>query len=104
MLEAGEAALGFIAGRSREDLDSDRMLLFALVRALEVLGEAASKVSAGTREAIPSAPWPAIVATRNRLIHAYFDVDATIVWNTVTGELPSLLAALDRALAEGPGR
>ncbi len=77
------------------------MLLFALVRAVEIVGEAASKVSPGTRTGNTQIPWPAIVAMRNRLIHAYFDIDRDVLWKTATEELPSLLAAL-RRVAGGP--
>lgn len=62
MIEAAEAVQSFIAGRRRIDLDSDRMLLFALVRAVEIIGEAASKLGPEARAAIPSVPWASIVA------------------------------------------
>lgn len=93
MIEAGDAALEFARGRNRADLDSDRMLVFALVRAVEVMGEAAGRISPESRAAIP-APWPQIVAMRNRLIHAYFDIDRTILWRTVSEEIPALLDRL----------
>lgn len=100
MLEAGETAVEFASNRSRSDLDSDRMLLFALVRAIEVVGESASKVSEELRKAAPGVPWALIVSMRNRLIHAYFDVDRDILWQTATKEIPELLREL-RALLEG---
>ncbi len=76
------------------------MLLFAVVRAVEVIGEAASKMSEETRAAHAEIPWKAIVTMRNRLIHAYYDINTEIVWKTVTLEIPSILLQL-RALAEG---
>lgn len=100
MIEAAETAQRFIAGRRRDDFDSDQMLLFALVRAIEIIGEAASKVSAETRAATPAIPWVAIVAMRNRLIHTYFDIDRNILWKTITGEIPSLLSQLRALLSE----
>ena len=78
MIEAAETVADFVAGGAREDLDSDRMLLFALVRVVEVLGEAAAKVSPEMRSAAAGIPWPQIVAMRNRLMHAYFDVNPDI--------------------------
>jgi uncharacterized protein with HEPN domain len=57
MIEAAEAFQSFIANRRRADLDSDRMLLFALARAIEIIGEAASKLSPEARAAMPSVPW-----------------------------------------------
>ena len=71
MIDAAEITQRFIAGRQRGDLDGNQMLLFALVRAVEIIGEAASRVTPETRSASPNVPWPAIVAMRNRLIHAY---------------------------------
>lgn len=102
MIEAAEAACGFVSGKVRGDLDSDRMLVFAVVRAIEIVGEAGSKVTAPTREAAGDIPWSLIVSMRNRLIHAYFDVDHEVVWKTATEELPQLLLRL-RALLERSG-
>jgi uncharacterized protein with HEPN domain len=68
MIEAGDAVAQFITGRSREALDSDRMLLFALTRAVEVFGEAAGKLSPSAKAAMPDVPWPHVVAMRNRLV------------------------------------
>jgi uncharacterized protein with HEPN domain len=90
MIEAAETAVSFVVGRKRDDLDTDRMLLFALLRAVEIIGEAASKISQETQAAKPSVPWHAMVSMRNRLIHAYFDVDHDILWKTVTEEIPQL--------------
>jgi uncharacterized protein with HEPN domain len=98
MLDAADAAGRFIAGRQRADLDADQMLLFAVVRAIEILGEAAGKVSEETRLLIDTVPWSHIVGMRNRLIHGYFDVDAEIVWKTVSEELPALASQLRLAL------
>jgi uncharacterized protein with HEPN domain len=97
MIDAADAVRQFMTGRQRADLDADRMLLFAVVRAVEVIGEAASKVSEETRAMAPGIPWGGIVSMRNRLIHGYFDIDTDIVWKTVTDELPALLPEL-RAL------
>jgi uncharacterized protein with HEPN domain len=99
MIEAADAVSRFVEGRSRENLDVDSMFLFALVRAVEVFGEAAAKISATTKASIPDLPWPQIVAMRNRLIHAYFDIDRNILWKTATEEIPALLPQL-RKLAE----
>lgn len=100
MIETTETALGFVAGRDRTELESNPMLLFALVRAIEVIGEAASRVSAETRTRAPQIPWPLIVAMRNRLVHAYFDVDRDILWRTAAEELPALLPVLRALLSD----
>jgi uncharacterized protein with HEPN domain len=60
---------------------------------LKIIGEAASKISAETRSAHAEIPWKAIIGMRNRLVHAYFDIDASIVWVAVTEELPTLAPA-----------
>lgn len=99
MIEAAESALQFVDGRTRPDLDSDRMLLFAVVRAVEIIGEAASKVSTETRTSHANIPWGAIVGMRNRLVHAYFEIDTAVVWVAVTDEIPALLSQL-RGLSE----
>jgi uncharacterized protein with HEPN domain len=102
MLDAVREAQGFAASRSRSDLDHDRLLLLALVKAIEIIGEAASRVSAATRLECADIPWQDIVAMRHRLIHGYFDIDLDIVWSTVTDDLPSLAAQLESALASAP--
>lgn len=76
------------------------MSLFALVRAIEITGEAASTVTPETRSTMPSVPWTAIVSMRNRLVHAYFDIDCDVLWATVTEEvppLPTLLSAFPQS-------
>lgn len=88
MIDAIDIAIQFLDGRERSVLDNDRMVLFAVIRAVEVLGEAASKVTTKTRNAFPQIPWRAIISMRNRLIHGYFDIDTEIVWKTVKTELP----------------
>ena len=101
MIEAAESLAQFMAGRSRDDLDRDRMLLFAVIHAIEILGEAANKISPETRAVAPQVPWGAIVSMRNRLIHGYFDINTMIVWKTATAEIPALVPQL-RALAGMP--
>jgi uncharacterized protein with HEPN domain len=98
MLDAANEALTFIQGKNRADLDIDRMLVLSLIRELEIIGEAASKISAETRSQNTSIPWQDISGMRNRLIHAYFDVDLDIVWSTVSRDLPTLKAELEKIL------
>ena len=100
MLDAAREALSFVAGRNSEDLGRDRMLVLALVKEIEIIGEAASRISDESRKALPRIPWPKIIAMRNRLIHAYADVDLSIVWDTLTGALPELVRELEIALTD----
>lgn len=97
MADAALEAIQFAAGRTRADLEIDRMLVRALTKDVEIVGEAAARVTPETRLAIPSIPWQSIVTMRNRLIHGYFDIDLDIVWSTVT-EDPPLLSALRNIL------
>jgi uncharacterized protein with HEPN domain len=94
-------AIGFARGRDRSDLDSDEMLLFALVRAIEIAGEAASKVSEETRAELPDLPWASMIGMRNRLVHAYFDINRDILWTTVTEAVPPLAERLKKILEQG---
>jgi uncharacterized protein with HEPN domain len=103
MIESAEAAASFTQGRGRADLDSDRLLAFASARAIEVFGEAASKLSAETRQALPQIPWGPMIGMRNRIVHAYFDIDFDILWSTATEEIPPILPLLRAALAAGDG-
>jgi uncharacterized protein with HEPN domain len=98
--DALNAAMRFIDGRVRSDLDNDEMLLFALVRAIEIVGEAASKVTAETRGEMPCLPWTSIVGMRHRLVHAYFDINRDILWTTVTEAVPPLAEQLKTFLKE----
>ncbi len=100
MLEAAHDALSFAKGRSRESLTADRMLLRSLERALEIVGEAAGKVSPEFQSAHPEIPWGDMIGMRNRLIHAYFDINPLIVWSTILSDLPALIAQLESLLAE----
>jgi len=70
------------------------MLVFALIQAIEIMGEAASRMSAETRAAIPEVPRGPMIAMRNGLIHACFDVDLGILWRTVVEEIPRAIRRL----------
>ena len=100
MRDAALESMSFLQGRTAADLQHDRMLALALVKELEIIGEAASKVSVEVRGLAPDIPWTLIVGMRNRLIHAYFDVSLEFVWNTGTEKLPQLIAQLDRLLLQ----
>jgi uncharacterized protein with HEPN domain len=99
ILDAARQALDFARDETRASLDKDRKLEFALVKAIEIVGEAASQVSTESRENLPQIPWSNIIGMRNRLIHAYFDINLDILWKTITEELPPLIAELEKILA-----
>jgi uncharacterized protein with HEPN domain len=96
MMDAAKEALSFVEGKSRSDLDDNRMLTLSLTRSLEIIGEAASKVTKECQEGHREIQWASIVNMRNRLIHAYFDINLDVVWETVREDIPSLLVSLER--------
>lgn len=75
MLDAAHEATGFFKGIEKRQLHENRMLLLATVKELEIVGEAAAKISAETKENYPEIPWADIIGMRHRLVHAYFDID-----------------------------
>ena len=94
MLDAAEEALSFLDGRTFADLHRDRMFLLAVVKEIEIIGEAATRISDESRKTLPQVPWPKIVAMRNRLIHAYANVSLDLVWEVVCDRLGPLIARL----------
>lgn len=101
MLDHGQEALALTQGKTRADLDSDRLLELALVRLLEVVGEAASRVPEEECASYPEIPWPQIIGLRHRLIHGYDAVDLDILWQIIQVDLPPLVSALKTILAQG---
>ena len=100
ILDAAEKAMSFADGRTRSDLDEDDQLVFALVKAVEIIGEAASQIMPSTQEELPLMPWADIVGMRNRLVHAYFDINLDTLWRTVQDDLPILLGQLGPLVSE----
>ncbi|MBN2529079.1 MAG: DUF86 domain-containing protein [Deltaproteobacteria bacterium] len=94
MIDAATEAMESAATRTRKDLDKDHIWTLGLIKCIEIIGEAAARVSAETCEAYPEIPWPIIVGMRNRLVHVYFDVDLDQVWSTIQTDLPELTAQL----------
>jgi uncharacterized protein with HEPN domain len=98
MLDAAREARLFAKGYRREDLDRDRVLMLSLVKEVEIIGEAASKVSEEARAQLPGIEWRAIIGMRNRLIQIYYDIDLDVLWNTVTCDIPRLITELESLL------
>lgn len=98
MLDSARQAVGFAEGQTRQDLEWNHMLALAIVRCIEIIGEAATKVAPETRARYPGIPWADITGMRNWLIHAYFDVNLDRIWDTVTDDLPPLIAELEAIL------
>lgn len=96
MAEALRDIRDFVWGYTLERFVRDKKTVCAVIRGLEVLGEAAGKIPAPVRAGFPEIPWTEMVGMRNRLIHEYFGVDLDIIWQTVCDDLPPLDAAVDR--------
>ncbi|MBM3482428.1 MAG: DUF86 domain-containing protein [Alphaproteobacteria bacterium] len=95
MIDAGRKAAALVAARSRDDLDLDETLLLALTRLLEIFGEAAKAVSEDCRAANPHVGWRSIAGMRDRLIHAYFDVDRDIIWRVAHDQIADVVNQLE---------
>jgi uncharacterized protein with HEPN domain len=101
MLDAAREAVSFVHNKTRNSLNADRKLVLALVKSIEILGEAAANVTNKCREDLPQIPWPNIIGMRNRLIHAYFDINLDILWKTVIEDLPPLISVLEKNREDG---
>lgn len=98
MLDHAKEAATLMQNRSRKDLDEDRLINLAIVRLLEVIGEAATRIPKEERERYLAIPWSDIIGLRNRLIHGYDQIDFNIVWLIVTKSLPPLIVQLEQIL------
>jgi uncharacterized protein with HEPN domain len=95
MLLAARDVQSLASGLTREDLEASRLHQLALVKAIEIAGEAARQVSAQTRAAHPEIPWQQIVGMRHRLVHDYNRIDLDIVWRVAQAHIPELIAQLE---------
>jgi uncharacterized protein with HEPN domain len=100
MLDAAKEVEQFASGKSREDLDRDRLLTLGVIKAIEMIGEAASKVTSDARGQFPDIPWEDIIGMRNRLIHGYYKVDLNRVWTTIIDDIPRLRKQLEEIVTE----
>jgi uncharacterized protein with HEPN domain len=101
MLHHAQEAVFMIRGKRREDLRKERILELALVRLVEIIGEAAARVSSQTQRQYVAVPWREVVGIRNRLIHGYDSIDLDVLWDTIEVDLPPLIAELELILREG---
>ncbi|MCC6487638.1 MAG: DUF86 domain-containing protein [Candidatus Hydrogenedentes bacterium] len=90
-MDAAQEAIGYVEGIPWEEFAGSRPLQHSVVRCIEIIGEASSRVSKGLRDANPQIPWADIIGMRNRVVHASFDIDIAVVWKTATEDLPALL-------------
>jgi uncharacterized protein with HEPN domain len=102
MLEAAQAVLRFIADRDFDDYLADEILQSAIERKIEIIGEAARKISNDFKQSHPEFPWTRIIGQHNILAHEYGDIDHKIVWKVIKVYVPELIALLDGAMPSIP--
>lgn len=100
MRDDAAEALDLVRDRSKEEVVGDRVLSLAVVRLLEIVGEAAGRVPTELRDDHAEVPWSEIVGLRNRLIHAYDAVDHDVLWAILQEDLPVLVEQLDGILED----
>ncbi|HEX2643334.1 MAG TPA: DUF86 domain-containing protein [Thermoanaerobaculia bacterium] len=98
MLDAARLAVQYIAGKSYGDFLSDLQCQDAVIRRIELIGEAARRVSAETQDLYSQLPWREMVSMRNLMIHQYDEIDLSVVWDTVNRDLPGLIESLGEIL------
>ena len=98
MIDTANKAIGFVSDISREDFDRDEKLRLAVTHLLQIIGEAARRISPEFRATHPQIPWTAIVGMRSKVVHDYLNVDEDIVWETAKNNLAPLVIKLEKIL------
>ncbi|MBF0462923.1 MAG: DUF86 domain-containing protein [Magnetococcales bacterium] len=101
MLDSARLAVGYLEGTDKMRFVADVRTQDAVVRRLEIIGEASRRLSEQSRASLPELPWRAMVSMRNLMIHEYDGVDYALVWETVKNDLPPLIQLLDKRLGKG---
>lgn len=103
MLENAQLAIRFIQGMDYETFSRDNKTVYAVIRAVEVIGEAAANVPDEIRSKYPSLPWRDIRGMRNKLVHQYFGINMEVVWQTIQEDLPMITGELENILKNEKG-
>ncbi len=94
ILNAASKAVKLVENKSFQELEDDEILTLALVKLIEIVGEASSRLSKEFQAEHPEIPWSGIIGMRNRLVHAYFDINLKVIWQTTQEDLPTLIEQL----------
>ena len=96
MLFYAKTTVQFISGKTRNDLNNDIQLTLAIMKGIEIIGEAAANISQETKDQLSQFDWLDIIGMRNRLVHVYFNIDFDIIWDTLKGDIPTLIKELEK--------
>lgn len=102
ILDAARLAISYSADKDKSAFFADIQCQDAVIRRLEIIGEAARRMSAETKALLPQIPWSLMIGTRNILIHQYDDIDVQIIWEALQSDLPPLIHMLEQHLAPLP--
>ena len=100
ILDSMDKAVSFIKGLSEDNFIQDEKTSFAVIRALEVLGEATKQIPEEIKSKYPQIPWRDMSGMRDKLIHAYFGVDLRVVWKTIKKDIPMLRPLIEKVINE----
>jgi uncharacterized protein with HEPN domain len=100
ILNAIELAQSFVADMPFDEFQADTKTSFAVIRALEIIGEATKNIPEPIRAQYPAVPWKGFAGMRDKLIHAYFGVNLEVVWDTIQQDLPPLYLVIEQILQD----
>lgn len=98
IIDAMNKALQFVDGMTYDEFTQDSKTVFAVVRALEIIGEAVKNIPENVRKKYPEVPWKGMAGMRDKVIHGYFGVDAKVVWDTVKKRIPDIKPLFEKML------
>lgn len=100
MLENSQRAIRFVKGMKYKEFEKDEKTLYAVIRAVEIIGEAAGSIPEDVRSKYPDIPWRDVRGMRNKLVHQYFGINMKVVWQTIREDLPAIISALKKIIKQ----